>query len=536
MQNIIFSALIFLTPLFFATFTSNFFSTPKQLIFLIAILLLLIYRAFQIFTTKTLKLSTSPLRFALLSFAFAIILNIALNPIARLEAIAGPGILYLSLCIWAYFLSQDDSHKLKTNILYAVVGGGSILALHTLAQLTFLYKSTFIPTFMQSRAFTLTGNVMTTLIVLAIVASLSAYLTFKNREYKILFSISTIISTIATIALGAILLPGGELALNLLPMRASWSIALDAMKSPRSFFLGIGLTNFPNFYSTVKPLFLNTTAFWNTIPGSSSSELLQIMTTTGMLGLLSFISIPLLMIKHPRSTDQSIGGLKIVAALSFLALFLTPGSIPVLLLLFTSVALLSSRDPSTKELTFPANVLLSLAILSLVGVTSYFASKIIMAESSLRKAQIALTTNDGKSLYENSLKAVQLVPQMASYRLSYAQVNLSLATALSQKESLSDTERTNVSQLISQAVREGKSAVSLSPSNSIAWQNLGNIYQKLINVGEGADKFALEAYAQAVTLDPGSPALRIEYGGLLYQLAGLSKDPVEQANLFGIVQ
>jgi tetratricopeptide (TPR) repeat protein len=179
---------------------------------------------------------------------------------------------------------------------------------------------------------------------------------------------------------------------------------------------------------------------------------------------------------------------------------------------------------------------MSLIILSVIAYISYFGSRVIMAETSLRNAQIALSKNDGKALYENSLKATSLVPKMATYRLSYAQVNLSLATALSQKESLSDTERSNVSSLISQAVAEGKAALSLSPNNPLVWQTLGRIYQKLINVAEGSDKFAVDAYAQAVTLDPANPTLRIEYGGLLYQLIGLSKDQKEQAALFGRAQ
>jgi len=536
MQKIIIPTLLFITPLLYLTYTSNFFSTPKQIIIIIAVLLLLIQSAYEIFTTRKLKHNASPLRYTLLAFSLAIVANIAFNKISRIESIVGPGSLYIALCLWAYFVSMESYHKLKDHVIFAILGSSTVLAVHTLAQLTFLYKSSFIPDFMQSRAFTLTGNVLTTFILLAIGSAVSIFLAVKHHESKVVYAVTSILNIIAMVALGAVLLPGGELAITLLPMRASWSIALDAMKSPLTFLIGVGATNFPIFYATVKPLFLNSTTFWNTIPSSASSELLQIMTTMGMLGLLSFISIPLVAFKHAKGSDVSMTAIKFIAGLSLISLLAIPATIPVLLIFFTSVGLLASHDPHHKEIAAPGNIVISLIILSAVATISYFGSRVIMAETSLRKAQIALSNNDGKTLYENSLRAAQLVPQMATYRLSYAQVNLSLATALSQKESLSDTERSNVSQLISQAVSEGKAALSLSPNNSLVWQNLGSIYQKLINVAEGSDQFAVDAYAQAVTLDPANPTLRIEYGGLLYQLIGLSKDQKEQAALFSRAQ
>ena len=536
MQKIIIPALLFITPLFYLTSTPNFFSTPKQVIIILGVIILLLQSAYEIFSTRKLKQNASPLRYSLLAFTLAIVANIVFNKVSRVESIVGPGSLYISLCLWAYFVSMESQRKLKDHVIFAILGSSTVLALHTLAQLTFLYKSSFIPEFMQSRAFTLTGNVLTTFILLTIGSVLSVFLTIKHHESKVVYAISSILNIIAMVALGAVLLPGGELALTLLPMRASWSIALDAMKSPITFMIGVGATNFPIFYGTVKPLFLNATAFWNTIPSSASSELLQIMTTMGMVGLISFISIPIVALKHVKSSDVTMMAIKIIALLSFISLFLVPATIPVLLIFFTSAGLLASHEPTIKELTLPSSVILSLIILSLVATISYFGSRVLMAEISLRDAQKALSNNDGKALYENSLRAAQLVPQMATYRLSYAQVNLSLATALSQKESLSDTERSNVSSLVAQAVAEAKAALSLSPNNPLVWQNLGSIYQKLINVAEGSDKFAVDAYAQAVTLDPANPTLRIEYGGLLYQLIGLSKDQKEQAALFGRAQ
>lgn len=538
MQKFIFPATIFLLPLFFWTLTPDFFNTPKQLLLIVALILLSLHLAFQAFKSKSLELSSSPLRFGLFAFALAVLLNLAINPVGRLESILGQGSLYLALSFWAYLLSGQTSHKFKSTLLYSVLAGSTILSIFTLAQLTFLYKITALPAFMQSRAFFLTGDSATTLIVILLGGALSLSLlrqTINHRGPTISHLLISIIHLIAFVALGALLLPGQELALQLLPLTASWSIALDAMKSLRSFFFGVGLSNFPIFYNSVKPLFLNATPFWNIFQGSSSSGLLQLATTLGVVGLLSFLSLPVLALRG-RASDPLTASLKLLTTLSFLALAFSPGSLLLLFIFFTGLGALSASEPKTTHLSTPSHLIVSLIILSLAGTLGYFTTRFALAEAGLRRAQLAIANNDGKTLYEKSLKTIQLFPQMTAYRLSFSQVNLSLAIALSQKTPLTDEERENITKLLSQAVSEAKLATSLSPSDSKTWQNLGNLYRNLINVAEGSDRFAIDSYAQAVALDPANPALRVEFGGLLYQLAQITQSPEDQAGYYNRAQ
>lgn len=538
MQKFIFPATIFLAPLFFWTLTPNFFLTPKQLLLIVTLLLLSLHLAFQIFKSKSLELSSSPLRFGLFAFATSVILNLVINPVGRLESILGQGSLYLALSFWAYLLSGQTSHKFKSSILYSFLAGSTILSVHILAQLTFLYKMTALPTFMQSRAFFLTGDALTTLILITLGGALSLSQLRRAINHKpstIYYLLSSIIHLIAFVALGALLLPGQELTLQLLPLTASWSIALDAMKSLRSFFFGVGLANFPVFYNSVKPLFLNATPFWNILQNNASSGLLQLLTTTGVVGFISFLSLPFLALR-PHASDSLTVSLKLITTLSFLALAFTPGSLLLLLIFFTGLGTLSASEPKTTHLPAPGHLIVSLIILSLVGTLGYFTTRFALAEAGLRRAQLAIADNDGQTLYEQSLKTIQLFPRLTAYRLSFSQVNLSLAVALSQKTPLTDTERENITKLLSQAVSEAKLATSLSPSDSKTWQNLGNLYRNLINVAEGVDRFAIESFAQAVALDPANPALRVEFGGLLYQLAQITQSPEDQASYYNRAQ
>ena len=530
LNKIIFPLTLLLTPLLFWTLTPNFFVTPKQILLVLAVFLLILHWAFTLATSRSLETSSSPLRFGLASFVALILLNLVLNKTGRAESLIGPASLYLSLSAWTYFLTCHSDTRLHKSILSAFLASTLILALHTIAQLTLLYKLDFLPLFMQSRAFTLTGNSLTTLILIAIGGALSLSQlrpTINHKPSTIYHLLSTIVHLIAFVALGALILPGQELALNILPLTASWNIALDAMKMARSFFFGVGLSNFGIFYNSVKPLFLNATSFWNILPTASSSEFLGILTTTGVLGFLSFISLPLITLRSKinhlpavlsAQLMQAGQPFKLLFILSGLALIFSPGSLPLLLIFFTTLGVLNSSSPVAHPLTRLASLILSLSVLALVITGLYYSYRAVAGDLNMRQAQIALAAGDGKLVYEKNIAAIELVPTLASYRLSYSQVNLALAAALSQKETLEDSERENITQLLSQAIREAKLAVNLAPGDARAWQNLASLYRNLVNVAEGSDQFAIQSYSQAVALDPANPAPRLEYGGFLYQL------------------
>lgn len=539
LNKIIFSLTVFFLPLLFWTLTPNFFTTPKLLLLVCVVLALIVAWSIKTIFSKSLTISASPLRFGLLVFALVIIANLIVYPTARLESIIGPASTYLFLCAWAYFLSMSPKIATYKIIIRASVLSSAILAVHTLAQLTFLYHLTNLPVFMQTRAFTLSGSLLSTFVLLLIGCGLSIYLSIQTSKsnpshliHHIIFPLSTMIHTIALVSLGFLLLPGQELSLNILPLLASWNLALDSMKTVKTLALGVGLSNFSIFYRSVKPLFINTTTFWNSLPGTSSSQILQILTTTGLFGFLSFISLPFLALRGATGDLSA----KIILVISGAALLFTPELLPILFIFFTTLGILSSRPPHVMSVKAPISLGISSILLLFVGSICYQSYRVIRAESAIRNAQIAFAANDGKTVYEQNLEAIKLFPSMVSYHLSYSQVNLALAGALSQKSSLSDEQRENVSKLVSQAIEEGKNAISLNQNDSTSWQNLGSIYRNLINVASGSDQFAVDAYAQAVALDRGNPALHVDFGGLLYQIGQNSKKPEEQQAIYNRAQ
>jgi len=172
-------------------------------------------------------------------------------------------------------------------------------------------------------------------------------------------------------------------------------------------------------------------------------------------------------------------------------------------------------------------IAISLLLVSLL--TIFIAGRIYASEYLMKEAQKSLDAGNSQKVYDYHLQALKYSPQISTYHLSFAEINFRLASALSQKESLTDSDRETISRLIQQSINSSKSAIQLRPNSAVAWISLAKIYQNLINVAEGSDNFAIEAYNRAVSLDRANPLLRLEFGNLLNQLS--SKATLEREQL-----
>lgn len=149
----------------------------------------------------------------------------------------------------------------------------------------------------------------------------------------------------------------------------------------------------------------------------------------------------------------------------------------------------------------------------------------------MRRAQLALEAGDTQKVYDLHLQTISVSPQITNYHLSFADVNFRLASSLSQKPDLTDSDRETITRLIQQSIESGKTAISLRPNDSRTWLTVAKIYQNLINVADGAENFALETFGRALSLDRANPSLHLEYATLLSQLADNQKDASSASTL-----
>ncbi|MEK7577787.1 MAG: hypothetical protein AAB492_04200 [Patescibacteria group bacterium] len=523
--------ILFITPLLFLPFFSNFFGTPKQILIVTITLILLLGLTVDILVRRVFPMSLSPLRLPLVFFVAAVIANVLINPEGRTESIIGLGSLLTALAVLSYVISLlPQSSKLASYCINAIIASSALLSIHGIFQLTFLHRWSVLPSFMQNEGFTPTGSPLTTVSVLTI-ASIVAFIKVKSQKPSLIkyLTIAFSLLSMSTVIIHTYLMVSeGFFTTTILPFGASWNIMLDTLKNTHYVFFGVGIASFSTLYTVVKPLFLNTTPFWNILPATATTEIFQWITTTGLLGTATFMYLIAIGFRQIAASKSTFTPINVVFILSTLTFFLTPGSIPLYLLFFVSLGLIASDDNENIIVPKTTSYILSLILIAFIGYSGFYLVQVARAEYYLNQAKIALSKNDTKIVYESSLKAIQLVPSMTNYRLSYSQVNLSLAAAISQKSDLTDAEKQNVNQLVSQSIREGKLATSLRPHDALTWQNLGTIYANLLTVVDGADEYAITSYAQAVSLDAGNPVLRTEFANLLVKLSANIKNQTQK--------
>jgi len=543
-----------LIPLFFLPITVNFFTTNKQGLFIFATLVSMTLWSLQFFIRKQARITVTQLTGPLFLLFLSTLLSQLFIKQNQVESFVNHGTLLLTLPFW-YFLvaSISKTKSFVLNMIKAIMIPGVLLALHGLFQLLVLSSLPQIPDWLQGKSFTPAGSPIILFTYLAVSFTITLTLALKqtHSRKRIVLYFFAFIQASALALYFSQMLPGKAFAPALVPLRAGWSLALDALKNPKAFLFGIGYANFPSLYMQVKPAFVNNTLLWNITPQYSSNELIHQLTTGGILGFISLAWLFIASIRFSFSQRKVMSDEHLACSLGLVVLmlsfFLAPASLISYFLLVTLLAIITiiqkyetssikvielraSNDlpltglPSLIHKTeTPVASFVPHALLGIFGSLSllflFFGSKVYAAEVALRQAQKAVALADGKTVYEKYITAIQHVPTITSYHIAYSQINLSLAVNISKRENLTDNDRQQISQFMSQAVREARIATSLDAGNATTWSNLGSIFRNLINVAQGSEQNAIASYSQAVTLDPANPILRVEFGGLFYQLA-----------------
>lgn len=517
-----------LTALFFWNLTPNVFATPKEIIVSLAFISILVYYLKDLLIKKSHRRISLSYALPLILFFISILLSLILNPEGRPEAIQSKGLILIILPLIA-LLSQPSvsSNNLNTLFVKITTVVTSLLSITSLLWLTLLHKSAYLPNYLQDITFTPTGNYLTTLTLLIIGLILSVYsLKHSNKKEVILHSTNILIHCVGIVAIFSLMLPGKPLSPSLLPLTASWSIALDSLKSLRTLAFGIGLSNYSLLYSAVKPLSLNLTSLWSTLPTTASNEFLTLLPTTGIIATI------LLLYMFIRSLIFGSTLVRLITSIIFISFLIAPATLPLYTLFFVVYTFTNKSDSNTFNLGLELRFLFGALYIASILIVLWIVGKSFLSEYYLKQAQLALAASNSQRVYDQHLKAIRTSSKITNYHLSFADVNFRLAAALSQKDQLSDADRDNITRLIQQSIASGKSAIALRPNDSRTWLIVGKIYQNLLNVAEGSDRFALEAYTKAVALDRANPTLRLEYANLLTQLAEI-KGSTEAASLRG---
>jgi tetratricopeptide (TPR) repeat protein len=387
-----------------------------------------------------------------------------------------------------------------------------------------------------AKTFTPLGDQMSLLVFLVVtfVISLTIALRSEGAGKKVFMFVVSGVQLAAAIFALIQVLPDQAANPKLLPFSAGWSIAMDQMKVWMTALFGVGPDGFVNAFSLNRPAVLNQGEDWLIRYGASTNEWLMVFTTMGLVGLAALVLMVLNLIKDAWTTKIESDGAKaavyglflVVIAMTFL-----PASLGMTFLLALLGMIVIAMKVEEDEVIEPESMLWPAisagVIVALIGYLGFNGVKVVMAENKFAQSAQYITENKGSETYYAQIDAIKFNPYVVNYRIAYSNTCLALANNIATKEELTDEERTMITQLITQAIREAKAAVSLDETNAANWANLARVYRQLIGFAQGADQWAVSSYIQAIRLDRTNPQLRLDLGGLLYAL-GSYEEAVDQ--------
>lgn len=303
------------------------------------------------------------------------------------------------------------------------------------------------------------------------------------------------------------------------------------MKDP---VFGLGPNRFGEAWSMYKPQTLNNTQFWDISFNSGSGLLPTLTATTGLVGILSwltfivlflFVGIKSIFSNIKNGVNWEMMAFFILSLYLFISSFFYSTGVVLFLLALTFtgvfiglVTLNSNKEISVSFLndhrkSFFSILLLILTVIFFVATSFKYIERLTSVsyfEKALSAETVPLATtsiNKAISLYSNDL-----------YLRTYSQIYLIKLNSIASKGSdLSDAEKAELQQSFDQTINSAQLAVSYNPSNYINFQLLGSTYQAVGSIGvKDAYSKAAVAYQNASSLNPLNPGLKLATAGALF--------------------
>lgn len=602
-----------LTPLIFATQTTEFFEMPKMIFLVFATILLLGLWIFSWILKGKVMITRTPLDIPLIGLLVVVIISTYLSStkfpaiygvFPRVHGSAVSWITYIIL----YFITASHLKSINQikSLLYVLYASAIVVCFITLMS----FFKVFLPLdFAKAVNFTPTGSSFSTVafllmllpmpllslakpnkympipvalfvaiffsMIIVLIGSLPTYIMlallfvvcgFALKVHHLRKTLGMFLVPIATTALVFILaylpLPGGankiqSLEANFpkeiqLPFDMSWKVSASVFRDAP--FFGTGPSTYLFNFTTYKPAEFNILPYWNFSFDTAYNEFLQLLGTIGAVGLgivallcviVFFMSMRNMFAKDSEESPEIahilVPGLALSGLVAIALFAIHATTVVSLVITFFMFAALVMSQKSIREKVSEFSIGLKasthdnkqfdlfpilLFVLFVVGAVPVV-YKAITATRADYYHRLALTqaSKNGTQTYQYLQKAESLNPEVDLYRVDMAQTNFALANALAIQKgpskdkpqgSLTDQDKKTIQTLLSQAVTEGRVAVTLSPRSARNWEVLGSVYRNITGVAQNALTFALDAYGRAIQRDPLNPALRVSVGGIYY--------------------
>jgi tetratricopeptide (TPR) repeat protein len=312
--------------------------------------------------------------------------------------------------------------------------------------------------------------------------------------------------------------------------------------------LGSGPGSFSYQWRLFKPLDVNLTDFWNTNFDYAKSLMATLATTTGLLGLLSwllfllsffFLGFNRFFIRRKPINSIALSSF-LLATYFWLIFILYNPSVSLLLFgaVFSGIFLASLiKEGSLGAWTIPTKGLkgrsilisVSVLVLALSLLLSFISFEKSLARFYFERGLRASGGGDVALAEQEFLKALRL-SENDVYRRAFSQFYSSEANKLLSDPNLTTPSATEIEALRSlllRAVDNARQATTLNPQSRQNWLALGALFESLVSLRvEGAYENALGTYEEARSRDPLNPSIDLSLARV--ELSASNIDQAEQ--------
>lgn len=332
-----------------------------------------------------------------------------------------------------------------------------------------------------------------------------------------------------------------------LKQKPSLDLTLKSLRTSPVF--GTGPGTFNNVFLKYKDLSFNKGDFWSVNFDWGGSKALTILATVGISGALAFlffigyfIYFGINYLFRKKSADESGWNLGAGLFITFLVLsisyFIYSSTLTLDFVYFLVIALLVGLFmPAKKEFALKSSSLLTLIFTFSVTVVFVFGLGILILEGQryVSAASYLAGIKDWQNGKTDSAlgeldQAAVISPAVDLYWREIATANLQNANLAAGSQTLSQDEKSKAIQLsINKSVNAAKNATDVNPKDSANWALRGSIYQGFIGVVQGTEQWSLDAYKEAIKLEPNNPDYPTQAGiSVLKQISILTKDQESQ--------
>jgi len=352
------------------------------------------------------------------------------------------------------------------------------------------------------------------------------------------FLVLIILFVLGSFAVNKINIPS-EISLS---RNASWNIAKSALRENPIF--GSGPSTFYYDFSKFKNSNFNASPLWNIRFDNASGILFELLSTVGVLGvlsiiILSLISLSIIFLSLLKNSNKEINSLLLGLFASFVSLILSMLlfsqnnsiiliSIIISILGITTAITIYSDKFKVLKLSFRASPKYALALSTIflfvsAGVVVLFTIglKMYIADIYVKKAVLSQNIDEKINILQNSIAKA---PYQDSYYLSLANNYMARAN----KTALTGKNQAAIIQDLSLAIENGEKAIKINPNKAANNESLALIYENASFYNRGALKSSEDLYNKVIDLDPENPSSYLRIALINMARANAEQDEEEK--------